>query len=125
MLGGYRSLQWEKEMGTLATESLNTSKPAAHALDEQQAKELLADLEGWELINVDGIPRVEKSFAFKDFQQSLAFTNRVGALAEDVGHHPALLTEWGKVTVTWWSHSLGGVHRNDVIMAARTERLKG
>ena len=112
-------------MGTLATESLDTSKQAAHALDEEQIKELLADLEGWELISVDGIPRVEKSFAFKDFQQSLAFTNRVGALAEDVGHHPALLTEWGKVTVTWWSHNLGGVHRNDVIMAARTERLKG
>ncbi|WP_339845337.1 4a-hydroxytetrahydrobiopterin dehydratase [uncultured Halopseudomonas sp.] len=110
-------------MATLATESLDTSKQAACVLAEEKIKELLADLEGWSLINVQGVPRVEKAYSFKDFQQALAFTNRVGALAEDVGHHPALLTEWGKVTVTWWSHSLGGIHRNDMIMAARTERL--
>jgi 4a-hydroxytetrahydrobiopterin dehydratase len=112
-------------MATLATESLDTSKQTARALDDRQARELLSDLDGWELVSVDGIPRVEKSYTFKDFQQSLAFTNRVGALAEDVGHHPAIVTEWGKVTVAWWSHDLGGLHRNDLIMAARTDRLKG
>ena len=112
-------------MATLATESLDTSKQAARALDDRQARGLLSDLDGWELVSVDGIPRVEKSYTFKDFQQSLAFTNRVGALAEDVGHHPAIVTEWGKVTVAWWSHDLGGLHRNDLIMAARTDRLKG
>lgn len=111
-------------MGTLATESLDTSKEGAKVLDEQQARQLLAELEGWSLISVAGVPRVEKVYSFKDFKQALAFTDQVGALAEDVGHHPALLTEWGKVTVTWWSHNLGGVHRNDMIMAARTERLK-
>lgn len=112
-------------MGALATESLDTSKQGARALDEHEARELLADLEGWDLINVGGVLRAEKAYTFKDFQQALAFTNRVGALAEDVGHHPALLTEWGKVRVTWWSHDLGGIHRNDLIMAARTDRLKG
>jgi len=112
-------------MATLATESLDTSKQAARALDDRQARELLSDLDGWNLVSVDGIPRVEKSYTFKDFQQSLAFTNRVGALAEDVGHHPAIVTEWGKVTVAWWSHDLGGLHRNDLIRAARTARLKG
>lgn len=110
-------------MGTLATESLDTSKQGG-VLDESQVRALLDDLEGWELVN-DQVPRVEKVYTFKDFQQALAFTNRVGALAEDVGHHPALLTEWGKVSVTWWSHDLGGLHRNDLIMAARTDRLKG
>ncbi|WP_373186346.1 4a-hydroxytetrahydrobiopterin dehydratase [Halopseudomonas sp.] len=111
-------------MGNLATESLDTSKEGAKVLEEQEARELLASLDGWSLISVEGVPRLEKVYSFKDFKQALAFTNQIGALAEDVGHHPALLTEWGKVTVTWWSHNLGGVHRNDLIMAARTERHK-
>ena len=94
-------------------------------MEEQHIRALLADLAGWDLISIGDVPRVEKVYTFNNFQQALNFTNSVGALAEDVGHHPALLTEWGKVTVTWWSHDLGGVHRNDLIMAARTERLHG
>ena len=62
-------------------------------------------------------------YLFKNFRHALAFTNAVGAIAEEVGHHPALLTEWGKVTVTWWSHEMRGLHRNDFIMAARTDVL--
>ena len=50
-------------------------------------------------------------------------SNRVGALAEQEGHHPALLTEWGRVTVSWWTHAIGGLHRNDFILAARTDTL--
>ncbi|MFT6430722.1 MAG: 4a-hydroxytetrahydrobiopterin dehydratase [Halopseudomonas sp.] len=114
----------ENGMGTLATESLDRSKQGAKILAENDAQTLLESLEGWSLISIDDVSRAEKTYQFKDFQQALTFTNQVGALAEDVGHHPALLTEWGKVTVTWWSHDLGGVHRNDLIMAARTERLK-
>jgi 4a-hydroxytetrahydrobiopterin dehydratase len=69
-----------------------------------------------------GIPRLERVFEFPDFARALTFTNRVGALAEAEGHHPALLTEWGKVTVTWWTHAIRGLHRNDFVMAARTDR---
>lgn len=111
-------------MTTLATESLDSSKQGEKRLSDQAIIDLLATLEGWSLVTADAVSRVEKVYSFKDFQQALLFTNQVGALAEDVGHHPALLTEWGKVTVTWWSHDLGGVHRNDLIMAARTERLR-
>ena len=73
--------------------------------------------------NVDSVERIEKVYTFKDFNAALSFTNQVGALAEQEDHHPALLTEWGQVTVTWWSHKLGGLHRNDLIMAARTDQL--
>ena len=66
---------------------------------------------------------LERVFKWKNFVQALAFTNRVGELAEEEGHHPALLTEWGKVTVTWWTHKIKGLHRNDFIMAARTDQL--
>ena len=60
---------------------------------------------------------------YPTFAAALAFTNRVGALAEAEGHHPALLTEWGHVTVTWWTHKIRGLHRNDFIMAAKTDAL--
>ncbi len=66
---------------------------------------------------------LERTFRFRDFAGALAFTARVGAEAEAQGHHPFLLTEWGRVTVTWWTHKIKGLHRNDFIMAARTDRL--
>ena len=77
----------------------------------------------WKIIEVDGIKRLERVFKFKDFVSALAFTNKVGELAESEEHHPALLTEWGKVTVTWWTHKIRGLHRNDFIMAAKTDEL--
>jgi 4a-hydroxytetrahydrobiopterin dehydratase len=66
---------------------------------------------------------LEKSFRFTNFSEALAFTNRVGQLADQEDHHPAILTEWGKVTVTWWTHVIKGLHKNDFIMAAKTEQL--
>ncbi|HLF25258.1 MAG TPA: 4a-hydroxytetrahydrobiopterin dehydratase [Anaerolineae bacterium] len=77
----------------------------------------------WQLVERDGVKRLERMFKFKNFVEALAFTNRVGELAEQEGHHPALLTEWGKVTATWWTHKIKGLHRNDFIMAAKTDRL--
>ncbi len=77
----------------------------------------------WEVIEVDGIKRLQRQFKFKNFAQALAFTNQVGALAEAEDHHPAILTEWGRVTVTWWTHKIKGLHRNDFIMAAKTDEI--
>jgi 4a-hydroxytetrahydrobiopterin dehydratase len=77
----------------------------------------------WELVSLEGIKRLRRVFAFDDFAQALEFTKRVGALAEEEGHHPALLTEWGRTTVTWWTHKIKGLHRNDFVMAAKTDEL--
>ena len=89
--------------------------------DDTEITGYLAQIQGWQVLEVNGIKRLTKSFTFPDFTRALAFTNRVGALAEQEGHHPALLTEWGKVTVTWWTHAIGGLHKNDFIMAAKTD----
>ncbi len=77
----------------------------------------------WKIVERDGIKRLEHVFKFKNFVEALAFTNRVGEAAEAEGHHPSILTEWGKVTVTWWTHKIKGLHRNDFIMAAKTDQL--
>ncbi len=92
-------------------------------VEAAQLPALLRQLGGWQVENRYGIEQLEKSFSFKNFRQALDFTNAVGELAEAEDHHPALLTEWGKVTVTWWTHSIKGLHRNDFIMAARTDQL--
>jgi len=86
---------------------------------------LLPLVPGWTLIEREGIPRLERVIRFKKFAQALAFTQRVGELAEAEAHHPTILTEWGRVTVTWWTHKIRGLHRNDVIMAAKTDDLLG
>ena len=77
----------------------------------------------WQVVQWEDIKRLERVFKFGNFARALAFTNKVGEQAEEEGHHPALLTEWGKVTVTWWTHKIGGLHQNDFIMAARTDEL--
>ena len=77
----------------------------------------------WELVELDGIKRLRRAFSFDDFAQALEFTNKVGELAEEEGHHPALMTEWGRTTVTWWTHKIEGLHRNDFVMASKTDVL--
>ncbi len=92
-------------------------------LTEAEISELRPRVPEWQVVKREGIKRLERVFRFPDFAQALAFTDGVGEQAEKEGHHPALLTEWGKVTVTWWTHKIGGLHRNDFIMAARADEL--
>ena len=89
----------------------------------EEIEQFLTDCPDWETKTVDEEPQIRRVFKFDDFISALDFTNKVGALAEQQGHHPALLTEWGSVTVSWWTHKIGGLHRNDLIMAARTDEL--
>lgn len=89
----------------------------------EELAQFMRQLPGWAPVVRDGILQLERKFIFPDFAAALAFTNRVGALAEAAGHHPALLTEWGKVTVTWWTHKIKGLHKTDFILAARTDEV--
>ncbi|QEY18679.1 4a-hydroxytetrahydrobiopterin dehydratase [Cellvibrio sp. KY-GH-1] len=92
-------------------------------LGQQELANVLAELPGWSLEYVDGVAQLVQTYKFRNFLQALAFTQAVGALAEEYGHHPALLTEWGKVKVSWWTHKIRGLHENDAIMAAKTGQL--
>jgi 4a-hydroxytetrahydrobiopterin dehydratase len=92
---------------------------------EAELAEYSPQVPDWNIVERDGVKRLERAFTFPTFAQALAFTDKVGKLAEAEGHHPAILTEWGRVTVTWWTHAIGGLHRNDFIMAAKTDELYG
>jgi 4a-hydroxytetrahydrobiopterin dehydratase len=90
---------------------------------DAEIAEFMPQVSEWQIVEREGVKRLERAFKFKNFAQALAFTNKVGGLAEAEGHHPAILTEWGKVTVTWWTHKIRGLHRNDFVLAAKTDRL--
>jgi 4a-hydroxytetrahydrobiopterin dehydratase len=95
----------------------------APTVTDAENNEFHPQVSDWDIVEVDGIKRLRRVFSFDDFSQALDFTEKVGALAEEEGHHPALLTEWGRTTVTWWTHKIMGLHRNDFIMAAKTDEL--
>lgn len=95
----------------------------APRLTETEIAALRLEVPEWTVRERDGVPCLERAFRVRDFAAALALTNRVGALAEAEGHHPALLTEWGRVTVSWWTHKIRGLHRNDFVMAAKTDQL--
>jgi 4a-hydroxytetrahydrobiopterin dehydratase len=94
-------------------------------LNDHEVRQLMEKLPGWQIYEKDAELRLGKFFEFADFRKAVAFTNQVAQAANEEDHHPAILTEWGKVTVTWWTHKIKGLHQNDFIMAAKTEQLYG
>ena len=112
-------------MGRLNGERCVACRRDSPRVTEAEIAQLKPEIPDWELVERDGIQRLERAFRFSDFVEALAFTDRGGALAQEEGHHPALLTEWGRVTVNWWTHKMHGLHRNDFVMAAKTDSLHG
>ena len=92
-------------------------------LTEAEIAELHPQVAEWQVREVNGMKRLERIFKFKNFAQALEFTDKVGAVAEDEDHHPLIITEWGRVTVQFWTHKIGGLHKNDFVMAAKTDAL--
>jgi 4a-hydroxytetrahydrobiopterin dehydratase len=111
-------------MSELIREKCTACRRDSPRVTETDIVELKSQLPDWTLEEHQGVKRLERAFRFRDFAEALRFTNRVGALAEDEGHHPAILTEWSRVTVTLWTHKIHGLHRNDFIMAAKIDSLR-
>ena len=110
-------------MSQLAQQKCVPCSSNASPVTGAEIQSLHAQIPSWQVIEREGILRLEKCYAFANFKEAIAFSNQVGDIAEAQGHHPALLTEWGKVTVTWWTHDIGGLHQNDFILAAQTDQL--
>lgn len=75
---------------------------------------------GWKIVNEH---HLEKEYTFKDFAEALAFTNTVGALAEQENHHPDIALSWGKVKITIWTHSVGGLSEKDFLFAEKCNSI--
>ena len=109
----------------LAQERCVACRPDSAAVDAAEADALLAALPHWRIVVVEGERRLTRTFATPNFAAALALANRIGALAEAADHHPLLTVEWGRVVAQWWTHAIGGLHRNDFIMAARCDAAAG
>ena len=110
-------------MSALSQASCEVCRIGAPKVTESEAQELMKQIPEWSLIEVDDIQQLERHYKFKNFVKAMAFANQLAEVAEAEGHHPGMLVEWGKVTVSWWSHSIKGLHNNDFVMAAKTDAL--
>jgi len=108
-------------MSELAEKDCVPCKGGVPPLKGEALAELLKNLgNNWEVINEH---HLEKQFTFKNFREALAFTNKVGELAEEQGHHPDIYLAWGRVKITIWTHKIDGLTESDFIMAAKIDQL--
>ncbi|MFP4376015.1 MAG: 4a-hydroxytetrahydrobiopterin dehydratase [Spirochaetales bacterium] len=110
-------------MSGLSKESCVPCRGGEPRLTESEIGEKLREVGPWEVVERSGVNRLRRKFDFRDFKGALAFSQAVGEAAEQQGHHPRIVTQWGSVTVDWWTHAIGGLHNNDFIMAARTDAI--
>lgn len=91
-------------------------------LDHDEVARYLVDLDGeWRVVEDH---HIEKEYRFRNFLEALDFTNRVGELAEAVGHHPDIELGWGRVKLTVFTHKIDGLHESDFVFAAKADRLR-
>jgi 4a-hydroxytetrahydrobiopterin dehydratase len=110
-------------MNALVSERCEVCRKDSPRVTEAEIAELSPQIPDWTIVEVEGVPRLQRTFRFKSYPETLAFVQRVGELAEEEGHHPAMTVEWGKVRVAWWTHAIEWLNRNDFIMAAKTDAL--
>ncbi len=110
-------------MSDLTNQFCEPCRSGAHKMTPEEIKVQHAIIPDWEILSENEVFKIKRKFTFKNFQKALDFTNAIGQLAEDEGHHPSILTEWGKTTITLWTHKINGLHLNDFIMAAKIDQL--
>jgi 4a-hydroxytetrahydrobiopterin dehydratase len=104
-------------------ERLHPARVGSPRLEGAELAALAAEIPEWRVVAEDGVERLERTFRMPSYRAGLGFTLAVGRLAEAADHHPAILTEFGRVTVRWWTWTVRGLHRNDIVMAAKTDYL--
>ncbi len=107
-------------MSSLAEKSCVPCRGGVPPLRGEALQTLAKQVEGW---TVNNEQHLSKNFKFPDFRAALAFVNKVGALAEEQGHHPDIFLAWGKVDITIWTHKIDGLTESDFILAAKIDQL--
>ncbi len=108
-------------MSELAAKQCVPCRGGVPPLDSRQQAEFLRQVDGW---TVEGGHHLTKTYTFPDFAKALAFVNRVGAMAEEQGHHPDIYLTWGKARVEIWTHKIDGLTESDFIFAAKTDQCQ-
>ena len=111
------------EMEELANQKCVACERGAPKADDELIHQFLQTFDEWNLITENNIPKLKRIYKFNNFKLALEFSNLIGDMAEEEGHHPLIITEWGKVTIKWWTHKIKNLHLNDLIAASKTENL--
>ena len=109
-------------MSDLASSTCEACRIDAQKVSDDEASLLIKEIGGGDLID-EGVKKLKKEFSFSNYSDSVDFSNKVADMAEKEDHHPQIILEWGKVTVIWWSHKIKGLHKNDFICAAKTNKI--
>jgi 4a-hydroxytetrahydrobiopterin dehydratase len=107
-------------MTDLASKTCVPCRGGVLPLKGKELDGFLKQVAGWKAVNEH---HITKAFTFPDFVKALAFVNKVGAVAEEQGHHPDILLSWGKAEITTWTHKIDGLTESDFILAAKIDRL--
>jgi len=110
-------------MSDLVKQKCEACRADAPRVTDDELPDLLKQIPDWQPITNESVLKLNKVFNFENYAEAISFTNKIAELAEEEDHHPAILLEWGKVEVTWWTHKIGGLHKNDFIAAAKTDQL--
>ncbi len=110
-------------MTDLARERCVACRPDAPKVTADEEASLLEQIPAWNVVEVNEVRRLRRTYRFDDWMAAVGFTNQVATLANDEDHHPRIMLQWGRVTVDWWTHAIKGLHRNDFVMAAKSDSL--
>lgn len=110
-------------MTLLHQQACEACRADAPKVSDAELAAFIKAIPDWTAIVEGHILKLQRVFCFDHYLDAVDFCNKTATLAEQNGHHPALLLEWGKVTVTWWTHKIAGLHKTDFIMAAKTDQL--
>ncbi len=107
----------------LSSQHCESLKYGAPVVTDEESVQLLIAVPAWRKEFHEGVEKLRREFHFVEFKDAFSFSYKIAALADREDHHPSITTEWGKVTVYWWSHKINGLHVNDFIMAAKTDLI--
>ncbi|HEV2128823.1 MAG TPA: 4a-hydroxytetrahydrobiopterin dehydratase [Thermomicrobiales bacterium] len=110
---------------TLTSETCEACRADSPKVTEEEIRELKPQIPEWEMTEVRSVPHLRRTFRFDGWMPAVRFVDALAELVEEQDHHPVIRLEWGKLTVSWWTHAIDGLHRNDFIMAARTDEIYG
>jgi 4a-hydroxytetrahydrobiopterin dehydratase len=113
----------EAGMATLMESKCVPCKGGVAPLGADAIGKFASQVPEWQVMKVNGVDRIMRQFKFKTFGEALDFTTKVGKMAEEEGHHPDIYLAFGKVRVEVWTHKIKGLHENDFILAAKTDRF--
>ena len=111
------------KVDSLLDSNCEACRADAPQVTKDELEELKPLVPSWEIIEVNRLKKLVCSFAFSNYEECVNFANKIADLAKEEDHHPEIILEWGKVTVSWWSHKIKGLHKNDFIAAAKTDCL--